>query len=109
VKLKAVCDAENLLKTRGWGQGALAYMEDGSEVEKLAFLDTSCKNFCLYGSLHAVTRPDIVHNICEDLCEMMDKDSRDVETDIADWNDDKGRTVQDVVTLLHKYKNEYFK
>ena len=81
--------------SKGWCQGSSAEDADGrgvgaSEDEAVAW--------CLWGALLAVGATD------EDEVKVSGAIHRQVHRDMLDWNDEPGRTQEDVLDMLAKVK-----
>lgn len=94
-----------VLKTYGWGQGHLAQNKDGHEVvcptnkdelKEMDKLEGVC--FCAMGAFHACGIERKFPIFSDDLA-----DEGIIPEGLVNWNDEEGRTKEEVVELLEKY------
>lgn len=95
-KAQILLDAAELLRTKGWTQGASARTASGREVDSSHY--QACR-FCMIGAINRASDNDYSDENSQALRTMW---SLVPNEDIAAFNDAPGRTVEECIAVLEK-------
>jgi hypothetical protein len=96
-QLEIVTKARDILANKGWTQGNYARNQFGTPVY-LGSSEATC--FCAVGALALAAEDNDL--IILDEHPLLDAFARRTQSNIADWNDQKGRTIEQVLDLFDK-------